>query len=151
VLAEREAAIRSGILGPHFEHLAREWARKFATDDELGGVASRVAPAVLSDPKAKTSREVDVVALASGYGERPKVLAIGEAKYTEAKRTTTDIDRLDHLRDLIVATRSAQFDTTSIKLMLFSAFGFDDSVEAMARSRSDITLIDLQALYGAES
>lgn len=107
VLAEREAAIRSGIFGPHFEHLAREWVRRFGSDDELGGVTSRVVPAVLSDPKVKTSREVDVVALASGYGERPKVLAIGEAKYTEAKRTIADIDRLDHLRDLIAGTRSA--------------------------------------------
>lgn len=148
VLAEREAAIRSGILGPHFEHLARQWTRRFATDDQLGGVATRVAPAVLSDPKAKVSREVDVVALASGYGERPKVLAIGEAKYTEARRTSADIARLEYLRDLIVGTRTSQFDTSAIKLMLFSAFGFDDSVLTSSRSRPDIVLVDLPALYG---
>jgi uncharacterized protein len=148
VIAERQAAIRSGILGPHFEHLAREWTRRFATDEQLGGVASRVAPAVLSDPKAKTSREVDVVALASGYGERPKVLAIGEAKYTEAQRTIADVARLDHLRNLITATRSAQFETGSIKILLFSANGFDDELRAMSRSRNDLVLIDLAELYG---
>ena len=148
VIAEREAVIRSGILGPHFEHLACEWTRRFATDEQLGGVASRVAPAVLSDSKAKTSREVDVVALASGYGERPKVLAIGEAKYTEAKRTIADVARLDHLRDLITATRSAQFETGSIKILLFSANGFDKQLRAMSRSRHDLVLIDLATLYG---
>jgi uncharacterized protein len=114
-------------------------------------VPSRVAPAVLSDPKAKPSRELDVVALASGYGERPKVLAIGEAKYTEAKRTVADIDRLDHLRDLIVATRSNQFDTTRIKLLLFSAFGFDDGVFELQRHRDDLVLIDLPKLYSVGS
>ena len=148
VIAEREAAIRAGILGPHFEHLAREWTRRFATDDQLGGAASRVAPAVLSDPKVKASREVDVVALASGYGERPKVLAIGEAKYTDAQRTISDVSRLEHLRDLITATRSAQFDTTSIKILLFSANGFDKQLQAMSRSRHDLVLIDLATLYG---
>jgi uncharacterized protein len=150
VIAECEAAIRSGILGPHFEHLAREWTRRFATDEQLGGLASRVAPAVLSDPQAKTSREVDVVAIASGYGERPKVLAIGEAKYTDAQRTLADVSRLDHLGSLIVATRSAHFETGSIKLLLFSANGFDEQLRAMSRSRHDLVLIDLAAMYARQ-
>jgi uncharacterized protein len=148
VFAEREAAFRSGVLGPHFEHLAREWTRRFATIGHLEGVPTRVAPAVMTDAKLKRSHELDVVALSSGYGERPKVLAIGEAKYTRQRRGIADVARLEYLRNIIVATRSAQFDTTDIKLVVFSAFGFDRDVVALKKSRSDLELIDLATLYG---
>lgn len=147
VLAERQLAISAGILGPHFEHLCREWVRRFAADATLGGVPSRVAPAVLSDSKLRQKREVDVVAIATGHGERPRVLAIGEARFTSAVRTLEDVARLEQSRDLIRATRSNHFGTADTKLILFSAFGFDDDVRRNQSNRSDLLLLDLHDLY----
>ena len=149
VLAERQAAISAGIFGPHFEHLCREWARRFASDDVLGGTPSRVGPAVLSDAKARLKRQVDLVAIASGYGERPRVLAVGEAKFTASARTMSDVARLEAVRELVRATRSNQFDVDDMKLVLFSAVGFDADTKQHGDHRSDLVLVDLPGLYGS--
>jgi uncharacterized protein len=149
VMAERQAAITAGIFGPHFEHLCREWVRRFASGEVLGGAPAVVAPAILSDPQARLRREVDVVAVASGYGERRRVLAVGEAKFTAAARTLSDVARLEHVRELLQATRSQQFDVGNIKLLMFSAAGFDADTRRARDGRSDLVLVDLPILYGS--
>ena len=147
VMTERAPALQAGIYGPHFEHLSREWTRRFATDEQLGGQPTRVAPSVLSDAKARAKVELDVVAVRTGFNEQPQVLAIGEAKHTASPRSIGDVVRLTHARDLVAATRSTQFDTTDIKLLLFSAAGFTEDVRAEATRRHDLILIDLETLY----
>ncbi len=147
VWVERQAAMSAGIFGPHFEHLCREWTRRFADDQVLGGVPSRVAPAVLSDAKQRQKRRLDVVAIASGHGEQQRVLAIGEAKFTSAPRTMADVDRLEQIRDLVRATKSNHFAVTDIKLILFSAVGFDSDTLHQRDQRNDLVLVDLVELY----
>jgi AAA+ ATPase superfamily predicted ATPase len=147
VLAERQSAIAAGVYGPHFEHICREWVRRFASPDALGGTPTRVAPAVLSDPVARAKHQIDVVAVRAGFGDRPVVLAIGEAKHTNHPRGAADVARLDRARDLIRRTRNEQFDTNSIRLMLFSANGFDATAKRLAAARDDLTLVDLERLY----
>jgi uncharacterized protein len=151
VMAERHAAVSSGIFGPHFEHLCRDWTRRFAEDDVLGGTPTRVAPAVISDAKARMKRQVDVVAISSGYGERRRVLAIGEAKFTASARTMADVARLEQVRDLIRVTRTNQFEVDNIKLVLFSAAGFDADTKHQRDRRPDLVLVDLPGLYGTDS
>jgi uncharacterized protein len=147
VMIERAPALQAGIYGPHFEHLSREWTRRFATDEQLGGQPTRVAPSVLSDAKARAKVGLDVVAVRTGFNEQPQVLAIGEAKHTTAPRSLGDVARLETARDLVSATRSTQFDTTNIKLLLFSAAGFAADVRTEASKRPDLILIDLETLY----
>jgi uncharacterized protein len=148
VLAERQAAISAGIFGPHFEHLCREWTRRFAPPEALGGTPSIVAPAVLSDAKARRKWQVDVVAIARGYGAPPRVLALGEAKFTSSLRTMADVARLEHLRELVRSTRSDQYDVSDIRLVLYSAAGFDADTLRSRHSRHDLVLVDLHDLYG---
>jgi uncharacterized protein len=147
VMTERAPALQAGIYSPHFEHLSREWTRRFATDEQLGGQPTRVAPSVLSDAMARAKVELDVVAIQTGFNEKPRVLAIGEAKHTTAPRSMGDVLRLANARDLVTATRSTQFDTSDVKLLLFSAAGFTNDVRNEATKRNDLILIDLETLY----
>lgn len=137
----------AGIFGPHFAHLCREWTRRFADDQVLGGTPSRIAPAVMSDAKERQKRQLDVVALASGHGEQPRVLAIGEAKFTSAPHTMGDVVRLEQIRDLVRATKSNHFAVDHVKLVLFSAAGFDADTLRQRDLRSDLVLVDLERLY----
>lgn len=75
VMSEREPALQAGIYGPHLEHLSPEWTRRFATDNQLGGQPTRVAPSVLSDAKARAKVELDVVAIQSGFNGQPRVFS----------------------------------------------------------------------------
>jgi uncharacterized protein len=147
VMAERARAVSAGIFGPHFEHLCREWTRRFAPPVALGGTPSRVAPAVINDAKSRAKLQLDVVAVASGHGERPRVLAIGEAKFTTALRTMADVSRLERARELVRATRSNQFEVNDVKIMLFSGAGFDVDTLRNRDRRGDLLLVDLPDLY----
>jgi NADPH-dependent ferric siderophore reductase len=100
------------------------------------------------DAAARRSHEIDVVAVESLSDRRRRVVAIGEAKFTAAPRNVGDLLRLERARELVVATRGERFDVRSIRLMLFSANGFDADLTATARARSDLVLIDLDRLYG---
>jgi uncharacterized protein len=79
---ESRPTFHSKILGPHFEGLARQWTRSFAPD-EAGLRAGVAGTTQVPDPQARTTHEVDVLALAPG--ERPqsahaRIALIGEAK-----------------------------------------------------------------------
>ncbi|MGD9702335.1 MAG: ATP-binding protein [Acidimicrobiia bacterium] len=150
VLADRAHALDAGVFGPHFEHLAREFVARFASATTIGGTAGAVGSAVVPDANARRSHEIDVVAIDSTSNRRPNVAAIGEAKFTAAPRTVGDLLRLERARELVVATRGERFDASSIRLLLFSANGFDAELTAAAQARSDLELIDLERLYGGE-
>jgi hypothetical protein len=148
VLDDRAHALDAGVFGPHFEHLAREFVARFASTATVGGTTSAVGSAVVPDAAARRSHEIDVVAVESLSDRRRRVVAIGEAKFTAAPRNVGDLLRLERARELVVATRGERFDVRSIRLMLFSANGFDADLTATARARSDLVLIDLDRLYG---
>jgi uncharacterized protein len=152
VVADRVHTIEAGVFGPHFEHLARQFVARHASPSTVGGCAGVVGSAVLADRAARRNHEVDVVAIAveRASNERPRVIALGEAKFTAAVRGLGDLARLERARELVVATRSDRLDTASIRLLLFSAAGFDRELVATARRREDLELIDLERLYGGE-
>jgi uncharacterized protein len=144
---ESRPTFHSKILGPHFEGLARQWARSFAPD-EAGLRAGVAGTTQVPDPQARTTHEVDVLALATG--ERPqsahaRIALLGEAKATIQPRGRHDIERLEHIRDLLTGLGHR---TEHTALALFSLHGFHSDVHQAAARRKDLLLIDLPALYG---
>ncbi len=140
----------SKILGPHFEEIAREWARSFATDEtdlDLG----TVGPAEISDPRTRSKHEVDVLALAPG--ERPRsprstIALIGEAKATIQPRGVKELERLERIQSLL-ANQGHQ--ASNATLTLFSLHGFHPDLLHVAARRRDVLLIDVGALYDIHS
>ena len=102
----------------------------------------------VSDPQAKRSFELDVVAQADGetVDGKPSLLAIGEAKSSTVPRGLADIARLERLRSLL----TGRANVAGARLLLFSRSGFDADVIAHARQRRDVELVDLERLYGGD-
>jgi hypothetical protein len=89
-----------------------------------------------------------VVALEEGEtaGRRDaRVALLGEAKATNRPRDLDDLERLEHVRRLLVdqGTRAA-----GATLALFSRAGFERRLRDAAAGRQDVLLIDLAHLYG---
>ncbi len=141
---DAQPRFRSHVLGPHFEQTAREFTFRFASPDTVGGTVATVAPAVVNDAPQRSQHEVDIVAVGRDVdGSRP-VLALGEAKYTESKRTLGDLARLERIRELVASKQPSARDA---RLLLFSARGFEASLAAEAAKRVDVELIDIGRLY----
>ena len=154
--AERRAAeawsyarsrFESGVLGPHFEDLCREWVRRFASPSTLGGRAGRVGSTAVNDREARRRFEIDVaVTDAEAAGERPTLLAIGEAKGGAAAVGEGELDRLERLRT-VLAERA---DTGRTRLLLFGRAGFDRGLRRRVAGRADVVLVDLGRLYSGD-
>lgn len=144
---DAKAAFSSQVLGPHFEQLARVWTRDFASVETLGGRPSRVGFTQLSDAASRSRVELDVVAvIGNPSADRPRVLAVGEAKGGEGPRTIHDLRKLERAVQIL----GQRTDVSRAKLLLFSRSGFDDDVIRAARSRADLELVDLDRLYGGD-
>lgn len=144
---DAQPRFRTHVLGPHFEDIAREFTFRFASPDTVGGTVATVAPAVVSDSKKKTQHEVDVVAVGRERKGSLPILALGEAKHTESKRTLGDLARLERIRDLVASKNPSAADA---HLLLFSARGFDANLERDASCRPDVELVDLDRLYSGD-
>lgn len=142
--ADAQPRFATHVLGPHFEELARQFVFKFASEATVGGRASTVGPAVVNDAKGKAQHELDVVAIKREPNGSQSVLAIGEAKHSAAQRTTSDLTRLEHIREL-VGTKDQT--AVSARLLLFSANGFERNLVDNAKGRDDVELIDLERIY----
>lgn len=141
---------KSQILGPHFEHLAREWVRRFASEATVGGKVGEVGFTVVVDRQERKNHEIDVVALASGERRQSKssrILCMGEAKSSDRERTHHDLNRLDRMRSLLLADGA---DCAQARLLLFGRSGFASSLESAVKKRNDVDLVDLTRIYTAE-
>ncbi len=127
------------IYGPHFEHLAREWVARHASEKTLGGVPRFVGQSVASDPAAKREWEIDVIAESGGT-----VLALGEAKWSKGPVGVSVLHGLEHRRSLLGSRAGGA------KLLLFARAGFDAELRRSARTRRDIELVDLERMYRGE-
>lgn len=135
------------VLGPHFEDLARDFTLKFAAERTVGGRPATVAPAVVNDAGARTQHELDVVARGREPNGAERVLAIGEAKHTNAKRSVGELERLERIRNLVAAKQPS---AESARLLLFSAMGFERNLTNHVMARDDVELIDLERIYSGE-
>jgi len=124
------------VLGPHLESIAREWAASYADEETLGGLPSRVEAAVVNDPAARTTHQVDLVALGIGPDGAERVLALGEVKLG-VRLGEPHLERLRRVRDLIGPRAK------DARLLLIGGGGFDASVRGVRQAQ----LIELDRLY----
>lgn len=137
------------ILGPHFEHLARQWTARHAPASLWDAEIGEVGPTVVNDPTGRAQHQVDVVGLALGQrrqARQPRIVVLGEAKSASRPRTVADIERLDRIRALLVA-RGVRAE--SARLAVFGRSGFDTDLRRLGRKRGDVVLVDLERLYRA--
>lgn len=140
-------AFASGVLGPHFEYLAREWTRRFAAPDTVGGELGELGRIVVNDTSGRAQHEIDVAALAPGQRRQSPgstVTLLGEAKSSGVARSVGDLTRLERIKALLVARRAA---TPDAKLLLFGRAGFDAELRRIADHRTDLVLVDLERIY----
>ena len=128
------------VLGPCFEAAARYWTMHFADPSTVGGGADHVGPStiLLSDG---SERQVDVL-IAADDADAPSertVTALGEAKAGETL-SERHLRRLHDVRDAL-GERAA-----GARLLLFGR-DFTRELDAIAKRRADVELIDLERLY----
>lgn len=130
------------ILGPHFEHLAREWT--ITTLGERAGVPiGWTGTTTVPCREHGAGHQLDVVTLRPGDMPRTasaQVTLIGEAKCTNRQRNLADLNRLAHIRDLLGERAEGA------ALALFSRSGFRDDLRAAA-SRGEGLLVGLDDIY----
>jgi AAA+ ATPase superfamily predicted ATPase len=135
----------SGVVGPHFEEICRQWARWHAGLDTYGGAyPARVASGTISDPAARKTLQVGVAAFGGRDGDRETLRAIGEAKWQESMNTG-HLKRLEHIRELLRAKGEPGAEST--RLFLFSGAGFSDALVERAANDPAVQLIGLDRLY----
>lgn len=134
----------SNILGPHFEQVCRDWALHHADPDIVGGLPARVGHGVVHDPRTRTNHEVDVAVVGIANGDKPPLLAIGEAKWNDTMGIA-HLDRLRQIRDVIGA--AGRYDVRETRLLCFSGAGFNDKIREAADESHDVVLVGLPELY----
>jgi hypothetical protein len=148
VWTQAQRTVESKILGPHFEALATEWLTRYGRDEADVDVGE-AGPATIACREHKTSHEVDILSIRSGERARATGAAIsfiGEAKCRDRQPGAAELERLEHLRDLL---ESSGHDCREAALGLFSRTGFTDGLWSKAKtSHSRVLLVDLVDLYG---
>jgi hypothetical protein len=132
--------VSSKVYGPHFETIARSWCLEHASPQTLGGVPSRVAPTDVTCREHRCNHEVDVVFIETRPQQPDRVIAIGAAKWRTRPCDADQLERLEHLRDLLDLVRGT-------RLLLFSRTGVTAGLRAAAAGRDDVELVDLERLY----
>lgn len=147
VWARAADTFRSQIVGPHFEAICREWTARYAAETTFGGEIGRVRSLQVNDP-ASGRYELDVAATtAATVGNKAKTIqVVGEAKATGKALTLTDLHKLESATQRL-GTRKGVSLSPTVKLLLFSAAGFDRDLTGQASDTSDLELIDLERLY----
>lgn len=139
------ATFSAKIEGPHFEELAREWARRYAHEaglDDVGQVGTTEVAC-----REHRGHEVDVIALSRSSLPRRRnaaVTVLGEAKHTNKPRGVGDLERLRHIGGLL-AERG--LDTSATEYAIFSRSGFTGELAQAGRS-GQVRLLGLADLYG---
>ncbi|MDX3640962.1 ATP-binding protein [Streptomyces sp. MB09-02B] len=140
--SEARDTFLSKVVGPHFEHLCREWVAWHADSDTFGGLPIDVTSGTVADPVARTSHEVDVVVRGAVGQDQGLLLSIGEAKWNK----TMDTRHLDRLRHILGLLTARGIDTTHTRPACYSGVGFAPELRAAAE-RGEVVLVDLPRLY----
>jgi hypothetical protein len=138
------------VMGPHFEELCRVWAARFADpsvfrDNADAPTVVDVGTTVIGDTPARTGHQVDVLVATPAYGERRRILSIGEAKWG-ATMGMRHYERLVRVRELMTAR--GDVDASGARPTCYSAAGFTDDLLRLAEA-GRVLLIGLDELYGA--
>lgn len=134
----------ANVLGPHFEHLCRQWTRHYAPESLLGDHPHSVGSGTVTDPAARTTYEIDVIALGLDENDRQTLLGIGEVNWGDIMGLG-HLDRLTRIRALLTAQN--RLGAATARLLLYSAAGFTDELRARAAADPGIALVDAETLY----
>jgi len=134
-----QATWQARVLGPHFEHLVRQWCLN-SLGSAIGQQVADVRPAVVNDRVRGRPMELDVVALSAPH----EVAAIGEAKLE--RLGMADLDRLEHALAL-AADQNPRFRFADCRLLLASASGFEPNLRKAASGRDDVVLVSLRDVF----
>ncbi|RZB17229.1 ATPase [Streptomyces sp. F001] len=135
----------SKVLGPHFEDLARQWTLRYSRErglDDIGHVGTTIVAC-----REHRGHEVDVVALSRTSRPRDKkarITLLGEAKATNKQRTVADLQRLEHIRDLLGA-QGWDTDTCVLAVYVRSEPAPD---LALAAEAGRVQIVGMRDLYG---
>lgn len=142
VWRDQRPVFLSQVVGPHFEALCRDFARR-ADPAVFGGPVGEVLSGVVNDAANRTQIEIDVVVFAPARaGEPRRILSLGEAKWGETMGAR-HLARLARARDLLAVKG---YDTTGTVLACYSGAGFDEGLRTEAGG-SAVALIDLDRIY----
>ncbi|MEV4295048.1 AAA family ATPase [Microbispora rosea] len=130
----------SQVVGPHFEHVCREFA---LAHDWYGEFAAEVAAGIAPGGGRGQNIEVDVIALAPQDNHTRRLLSVGEAKWSEIMNVG-HLKRLEQARDQL---HTRGLDTRDTVLALYSGAGFDAALTDAAVRDPRILLVDLPTLY----
>jgi AAA+ ATPase superfamily predicted ATPase len=133
----------SGVVGPRFEQVCRDWIAACAPPEINGIPVSQVGSGLVNDPEQKKSLQVDVAAFGNDPDGRRILLAIGEAKWAETTGMG-HLARLQRIRDLLV--RTGQPGAETARLLLFGSTGPSPQLRAPA-ANGDVLLVGLNDLY----
>ncbi|MPY89429.1 MAG: hypothetical protein GEU99_16060 [Luteitalea sp.] len=139
-------AVASLIYGPHLEDLARTWCMYHAAETTVGGVATKVRPAVLACREHRQGHQLDLVVTDGRPRSGERVVAIGEAKAQQRALAIDELKRLGHLRSLLPAGHV----TVPPRLILVSTSGFARDLHTEARRRGEVELVDFERLYAGD-
>lgn len=103
-----DATMRSAIVGPAFEDIAREWVMRYASPETLGGAVLDVGRTVVNDRAGRAHHEVDIVGLGQRTGGQAAPLRVlGECTYGR-ELEVEDLHRLERIRDLLATKVDAR-------------------------------------------
>ena len=134
----------SGVVGPHFEQVCRDFARRYGRE-AFGQPVGEVGHGTVTDPASRSQVEVDVVVLGPAEpGARRRVVSLGEAKWGDVM----GLRHVARLRRALALLEVKGYDTSETVLACYGGAGFDPELRAEA-DRQRLLLIDLGLLYGA--
>jgi AAA+ ATPase superfamily predicted ATPase len=130
------------VVGPHFEALCREYARRNARQ-LFGQRSGQVSAGTLSDGKGRDKIEVDVLAYsAAAKGGERSVLSLGEVKWNKVMGIG-HVNRLRRAKELLAARG---YDCDNAILACYSGGGFTAELLETER-QNDVVLIGPEMLY----
>ncbi|HEY1703416.1 MAG TPA: ATP-binding protein [Trebonia sp.] len=141
----RDSAHRftTGVVGPRFEQICRDWMQAYAPPEINEIPVSQVGSGIVNDPEQKKPHQIDVVAFGNDASGRRVLLAIGEAKWAETIGMK-HLARLQHIRELLI--RSGQAGADTARLLLFGGTEPAAQIRAAAED-GNVQFIGLSDLY----
>jgi hypothetical protein len=134
----------SGVVGPHFEQVCRDFARRYGRE-AFGQSVGEVGQGTITDPASKSQIEVDVVVLAAAEpGVRRRIVSLGEAKWGDVM----GLRHVARLRRALALLEIKGYDTSDAVLACYGGAGFDPELRAEA-TRQRLLLVDLSRLYAS--
>jgi uncharacterized protein len=143
---DNEHAVRSRLIAPAFELIAREWLESHGTS-LLGSSPTAVGWTKIPCrrcPYQQSSHQIDVLAVERTTGGQTRVTALGEARWRTEPFNRSDLDRLVHVRAAVAEVLPG---SSNAAVFAFSRGGFTADTERTSRTDSTIHLVDVAELY----